>query len=150
MEVESACISKEAPMVIHKRTRLTPLQRQEIYKRHYTDKVRVIDLSHEYHVSRPTIYKIFQRGRLRDFSIHRSTNARFRCLKYGLRRLAKIEKTIEEKLKRQAKRLYRSREAATIQQGLSGTNAAWRHEAASLAGALENHRETGISVRGDR
>ena len=91
-------------MVIHRRTRLTPMQRREIYERHTKDKIRVIDLSREYHVSRPTIYKILHRGRMRDFSIHRSTNARFRCLKYGLRRLAKIEKTIEERLKRQAKR----------------------------------------------
>ena len=39
-----------------------------------------------------------------DFSIHKSTNARFRCFKYGMRRLARIEKDIEEKLKKQAKR----------------------------------------------
>ncbi len=91
-------------MVIHKRTRLTPIQREEIYKRHFTNKVRVIQLSEEYHVSRPTIYKILAHGRKRDFSVHRSTNARFRSLKYGLRRLAKIEKSIEERLKRQAKR----------------------------------------------
>jgi predicted DNA-binding protein YlxM (UPF0122 family) len=111
--------TKEAPMVIHKRTRLTPHQRKEIYERYYTNEERVTDLADAYHVSRPTIYKILKRGRARDFSIHRSTNARFRCLKYGLRRLTKIEKTIEERLKRQAKRLYRSREAATVQQGLS-------------------------------
>jgi transposase InsO family protein len=91
-------------MVINKRTRLTPHQRKEIYERYYTNKERVTDLAEAYHVSRPTIYKILKRGRARDFSIHRSTNARFRCLKYGLRRLAKIEKTIEERLKRQAKR----------------------------------------------
>jgi len=34
--------------------------------------------------------------------MHRSTNARFRCLRYGMRRLAKIEKGIGEKLKKQA------------------------------------------------
>jgi len=96
--------TEEAPMVIHKRTRLTPLQRKEIYERYHTNKGRVTDLAEAYHVSRPTIYKILKRGRARDFSIHRSTNARFRCLKYGLRRLAKIGKIIEERLKRQAKR----------------------------------------------
>ncbi len=91
-------------MVIHKRTRLTPVQRQEIYDAHFKKKRRVCDLAREYHVSRPTIYKILERGRQNDFSIHKSTNARFRCLKYGIRRLAKIEKEVEERLKRQAKR----------------------------------------------
>jgi transposase InsO family protein len=91
-------------MNIHKRTKLTPLQRKEIYERHHKDKLRVTDLAFEYHVSRPTIYTVLKRGRLNDFSIHKSTNARFRCLKYGLRRLARIEKEIEERLKRRAKR----------------------------------------------
>ena len=45
-----------------------------------------------------------KRGRNKDFSIHSSTNHRFQCLKYGIKRLAKIEKKVEEKLKRQAKR----------------------------------------------
>jgi transposase InsO family protein len=91
-------------MVLHKRTRLTPVQRKEVYDKYTIEKKRVAVLARDYHVSRPTIYKIIERGRMRDFTPHRSTNARFRCLKYGLRRLAKIEKTIEEKLKRQAKR----------------------------------------------
>jgi hypothetical protein len=91
-------------MVIHKKKRLTPLQRKEIGDKHFKDKIRVSILSHEYHVSRPTIYKIVHRGRKNDYSIHQSTNARFRCLKYGIRRLAKIEKEIEERLKRKAKR----------------------------------------------
>jgi len=89
---------------VHKKTRLTPLQRQDIYDKYIKEKVRVCDLAREYHVTRPTIYKILARGRKKDFSIHKSTNARFRCLRYGMRRLAKIEKSIEEKLKKQAKR----------------------------------------------
>lgn len=47
---------------------------------------------------------ILHRGRKNNYSIHKSTNARFRCLKYGLRRLARIEKEIEEHLKCEAKR----------------------------------------------
>ena len=89
---------------MHKKTRLTPLQRQAIYDKYFKEKVRICDLAGEYHVTRPTIYKILARGRKKDFSIHKSTNARFRCLRYGMRRLAKIEKDIEEKLKKQAKR----------------------------------------------
>ena len=80
------------------------MQRQEIYKAYYTDTCRVCDLAREYHVSRPTIYKILERGRIRDFSVHKSANKRFRCLKYGIKRLAKIERQIEERLKRQAQR----------------------------------------------
>jgi transposase InsO family protein len=91
-------------MTIHKRTRLTPMQRQEIYRAHFSECRRVCDLAGEYHVSRPTIYKILERGRRRDFSVHKSINKRFRCLKYGIKRLAKIERQLEERLKRQAQR----------------------------------------------
>ena len=91
-------------MVIHKRTRLTPFQRKAIYRKYSTDKETVSDLAREFHVSRPTIYKIINRGRSQDFSIHRSVNARFRTLKYGLRRLAKIEKSIEDRLRKKAQR----------------------------------------------
>jgi hypothetical protein len=92
-------------MVIHKKARLTPQQREEIYKKYYSDRKRICDLSREYHVTRPTIYKILERGRKKDFSINKSINKRYRCLKYGIKRLARIEKEIEERLKRQA-RLY--------------------------------------------
>jgi len=92
------------PMVIHKKTRLTEHQRRQIYDGYYKGKKRVCNLAREFHVTRPTIYKIIRRGRLKDFSIHSSTNQRYRCLKYGIRRLAKVEADIEAKLKRQAKR----------------------------------------------
>jgi len=91
-------------MTIHKRTILTPIQRQQIYDGYYKYNKRICDLAREYHVSRPTIYKILERGRNRDFSIHKSTNNRFRNLKYGIKRLSKIEAKIEDRLKRQAKR----------------------------------------------
>ena len=95
-------------MNIHKRTKLTPQQREEIYRRHHTEHIRVALLAEEYHVSRPTIYKILARGRKRDFSIHNSCNARFRTLAWGMKRLAKIEKTIEARLKKEAKRYNKS------------------------------------------
>jgi transposase InsO family protein len=91
-------------MVIHKRTRLTPIQREEIYQVYHGQGKKVSDLAESYHVSRPTIYKILRNGRQRDFSIHKSTNKRFRCLKYGIKRLSKIEKKIESRLKSQARR----------------------------------------------
>jgi transposase InsO family protein len=49
------------------------------------------------------IYKIIRRGREQDFSIHNSTNKRFCCLKYGIKRLSKIEKEIEARLKKEAR-----------------------------------------------
>ena len=91
-------------MTIHKRTRLTPIQRKELYDDYHTNNLRVCDLIRKYRVSAPTIYKILHRGRQRDFSVHRSINARFRMIQYGLKRLAKVEVALEGKLKAQAKR----------------------------------------------
>ena len=90
-------------MNIHKRARLTPIQRQTIFKKYHQGK-RICDLVREYSVSRPTIYKIIYRGRQKDFSLHKSINKRFQCLKYGLKRLARIEAKLEKKLKAQARR----------------------------------------------
>ena len=91
-------------MNIHKKSRLTPIQREELYKLYKNDNRRVCDLSKEFRVSRPTVYKIVRHGHQHDFSIHKSTNVRYRCLKYGLKRLSKIEKRIEDKLRLKAKR----------------------------------------------
>jgi len=91
-------------MVIHKRTRLASIQREEIYREYHKEGKKVSYFAEAYHVSRPTIYKIIRRGRQRDFAIHRSTNKRFCCLKYGIKRLSKIEEAIEARLKVQAKR----------------------------------------------
>ena len=91
-------------MKIHKNTRLTPIQRKEVYKDYYSHHIRKCDLTKKYRVSRPTIDKILYRGKNKDFSIHTSTNKRFRCLKYGFRRLEKIELKIQEKLKKKARR----------------------------------------------
>ena len=87
-------------MVIHKRTRLTPVQRKELVQRYYGGE-RVCDLRRRYGVTAPTVYKIIRHGRLNDYSVHRSVNKRFRCLEYGLKRLAKVERELEEKLKKQ-------------------------------------------------
>lgn len=48
------------------------------------------------------IYHVLERGRKKDFSVHKSINKRFQCLEYGLKRLAKIETVLEKKLKQQA------------------------------------------------
>lgn len=90
-------------MVIHKRTRLTTVQRRELVQNYYSG-WRVCDLRRHYGVSTPTVYKIIHRGRLNDYSIHRSENKRFRCLEYGLKRLSKVEHEVEARLRKQAKR----------------------------------------------
>jgi len=90
-------------MVIHKRTRLVPLQRRELVQKYYAG-TRICDLIRHYGITAPTVYKIIHRGRSNDYSIHKSENKRFRCLEYGLKRLTKVEQEIEERLKKQAKR----------------------------------------------
>lgn len=90
-------------MVIHKRARLTPLKRQEIFEKYHNGS-RICDLARKYLVSRPTIYLIVYRGKHKDFSLHKSVNKRFRCLEYGLKRLAKVEAELEKRLKAEAKR----------------------------------------------
>lgn len=91
-------------MTIHKRARLTPIQRREIFDKYFNRGVRICNIARQYSVSRPTIYRILERGRDKDFSIHRSVNKRYRCLEYGLKRLAKVEAQLEKKLKFQSKR----------------------------------------------
>lgn len=91
-------------MIIHKKTRLTPVQRKQLSDDFYERHIRKCDLVRKYQVTYPTIYKILRRAKQNDYSVHRSINKRFQCLEYGLKRLSKIEKRIEEKLKNKAKR----------------------------------------------
>lgn len=91
-------------MTIHKKTRLLPAQRKELADEYFKGKVRVCDLVRKYRVSAPTVYKIINRARSKDYSIHKSTNQRYRCIQYGLKRLAKVEAELEKKLKAKAKR----------------------------------------------
>lgn len=91
-------------MNIHKKTRLTPIQRKELADDYYKNNVRVCDLCRKYRITAPTVYKIIHRARNNAYSIHKSINKRFRCLEYGIKRLSKIEKQIEKRLKKQAKR----------------------------------------------
>lgn len=91
-------------MTVHKKTRLLPDQRREMADDYYKRHVRVCDLVRKYRVTAPTVYKILRRSRNNDHSIHKSVNKRFRCLEYGLKRLSKVERELEERLKKQAKR----------------------------------------------
>lgn len=91
-------------MTIHKRTRLTPMQRKQLAELYWKEKMRVCDLMKKYSISAPTVYKIIRRARLNDYVPRKSVNQRFRNIQYGMKRLAKVERELEERLKRDAKR----------------------------------------------
>lgn len=60
------------------------------------------ELARAYHVSRVTIYKVLKRVRVQELQQRTSMNVRYRTLEFGMKRLAKIEKKLEEKRKKQA------------------------------------------------
>ncbi len=63
------------------------------------------ELVERFHVSRPTIYDVLKHARLQKLTSRNSANQRFRTLQYILSTaLAKVEQTIQERLKRAAKR----------------------------------------------
>jgi len=95
-------------MTIHKSTRLTPVQRREIADRYFHKNVRIAALSRDYRTSRNTIYNILNRARVKDYTVHKSVNKRYRCLQYGIKRLAKVEAALEKKLKAQALRYHKN------------------------------------------
>ncbi len=95
-------------MVIHKRIRLTPLDRQEIWRLWQTGNWKVSALAVHYGVSRPTIYKALARAWKQELIPRRSVNNRFKAMKFGLKRLAKVEKKLEEKQKQAACRYNKS------------------------------------------
>lgn len=95
-------------MNIHKRIRLTLLDRQEIWQLYQTGLWKVTQLAERFRVCRPTIYKVLKQARLQEFAPRNSTNHRFKTLQYDLKRLAKIEQAIQDRLKREAKRYNKS------------------------------------------
>lgn len=88
---------------MHKSSKITPVCRREIYVLWLKGK-KVSVLAREFHVTRRVIYTILKRARLKDFSIHKSTNERFKKAFYGLRRLSKSEKKILGRLAKEANR----------------------------------------------
>ena len=95
-------------MNIHKRTRLTLHDRQEIWVLYQSRLWKISHLAERYRVSRPTIYKVIKQARLQQFAPRDSGNQRYRSVQYGLKRLAKVEASIQERLKKQAKRYNKS------------------------------------------
>ncbi|ULJ64423.1 helix-turn-helix domain-containing protein [Wielerella bovis] len=95
-------------MNIHKNTRLTPHHRQAIWLAYTQNKESVTSLARRFMVSRQTIYRVLKAARLRLLKPQNSTNNRFKQAKYGMKRLAKVEREIQEKLKKQAQRYNKS------------------------------------------
>jgi transposase InsO family protein len=95
-------------MNVHKRIRLTPHDRKEIWRLHSEEQWRKVNLAKHFRVSRPTIDKVLERARKQEFTPRKSTNKRFLSPKYGIKRLAKVEKAIEDRLKKNARRYNKS------------------------------------------
>ena len=82
-------------MKLSARVRLTPEDRQKIWQIYQSGGTNITDLAERFNVSRPTIYKVIERARKHEFEPRKSTNLRYRTLKYGLKRLAKVERKLE-------------------------------------------------------
>ncbi len=90
---------------MHKSTKLTSSLRHTIYIE-WCAKTRPSyrTLATRWHVDKNIIRKVVTLGRLGDFTVHDSTNRRYRTIEYGLRRLARTEERIATT---QAKRVMR-------------------------------------------
>lgn len=92
---------------MHKHTKLTPSLRREIYQKWCLHRYSFRQLAKDYHVDKNIIRTAVLRGRLGDFTVHDSTNHRYRTIEYGLKRLAVTEKEVAQRLERQAHRRKR-------------------------------------------
>lgn len=88
---------------MHKHTKVTPVSRREIYSLWQNGR-SITSLAAEFRTSRPTIYKILERARSNDFSVHKSINYRFRHAMYALRHLSRTEKKVKARLAKRARR----------------------------------------------
>jgi transposase InsO family protein len=90
---------------MHKNTKVPPVLRREVYRR-WVEGQSQRSLADEYHVDKRIIGRIIVRGRLQDFSVHDSTNERYRTIEYGLKRLMKTERKLQKRVDRLAIRRY--------------------------------------------
>jgi transposase InsO family protein len=84
---------------MHKHTKLPPTMRREVYERWKTGQSQRF-LADEYHVDKRIIGRIILRGRFDDFSVHDSTNHRYRTIEYGLKKLLKTEQKLQKRADR--------------------------------------------------
>lgn len=88
---------------MHKNTKLTPLNRKEIFRLWGMGR-SVTSLAKEFRVTRVIIYRILTRARIKDFSVHKSANHRFRKFFYGIKHINNAEK---KALKELSRKIYR-------------------------------------------
>jgi transposase InsO family protein len=91
-------------MTMHQRTRVTPLDREEIWRLHGTRQWTVVALAQQFRVSRPTIDKVLERARKQEFAPRKSHNTRLLRAHYGIKHLAKVEQALERQQKLVAQR----------------------------------------------
>ena len=91
---------------MHKNTKLAPALRQEVYTCWCAGGWSQRKLADEYHVDKKVIKRILVRGRLGDFSVHDSTNERYRTIEYGLKKLMKTERKLQKRAERLAIQRY--------------------------------------------
>lgn len=84
---------------MHKHTKVPPTLRKEVYQRWIHGQSQR-SLADEYHVDKKIIHRIVVRGRMSDFSVHDSTNERYRTIEYGLKKLLKIEQKLQKRAER--------------------------------------------------
>ena len=92
-------------MNMHKRIRLTPLDRREIWRLYQTRQWKVTVLAQHYRVSRPSIYNVLKKARLQQFTPSNSTNNRYKTIQFGLKRLAKVEARLTTFIRTMAKNI---------------------------------------------
>lgn len=119
-------------MNMHKNTRLTPHHREAIWTAYTQEKESVTSLARRYMVSRPTIYRVLKATRGRLLVPQNSVNNRFKQTYYGMRRLAKVECGIQEKLKKKTKRYNKSYLGEMVH--------AFRHQTAAVAQRTKDYR----------
>lgn len=95
-------------MKMHKNIRLTPTDRKEIWRLYQTRRFTQSILAKKFRVSRQTISKVLKQCRSGIFYPKDSTNHRYKSMFYGIRRLAKVERQLELKLKAKAKQINKS------------------------------------------
>jgi transposase InsO family protein len=89
---------------MHKHTKLSPKLREEVYAKWCQTGRSFRSLGKEYHVDKNVIGTVIERGRKRDFSVHDSTNHRYRKVEFGIKKLAKAEEKVRRKLEKKIRR----------------------------------------------
>lgn len=91
---------------MHKNTKLLPHMRRELCRR-WINGDSIAELARHYRVSRATIYRTIKRAKIAVFVNLPSINHRYRQVRYGLKKLTKVERAIAKKLARREHRLKR-------------------------------------------